>query len=114
LFLHFYWPLSPLETDFLSLFPPVYVTSFSHAAYNSYPEDGRQQVPPTYWEFSTKLHSVTSHEMVTFNPVLIMADSFLRRGKTESTAVNWPIVPTLDDRWWMWSSWCNENWQWMT
>jgi hypothetical protein len=25
--------------------------------------------------------------------------------------INWPIVPAPDDRWWMWSSRWNENWQ---
>jgi hypothetical protein len=29
-----------------------------------------------------------------------------------TSATNWPIVPTPDDRrWWIWSSRCNENWQ---
>jgi hypothetical protein len=23
----------------------------------------------------------------------------------------WPIVPAPDDRWWLWSSWWNEDWQ---
>jgi hypothetical protein len=26
-------------------------------------------------------------------------------------ATNWPIVPAPDDRWWVWSSQWNENWQ---
>jgi hypothetical protein len=28
-----------------------------------------------------------------------------------TSATNWPIVPAPDDRWWVWSSWWNENWQ---
>jgi hypothetical protein len=35
-------------------------------------------------------------------------------GETESTWYVrhcWPIVPAPDDRWWLWSSWWNENWQ---
>jgi hypothetical protein len=28
-----------------------------------------------------------------------------------TSATNCPIVPTPDDRWWVWSSWWNENWQ---
>jgi hypothetical protein len=40
--------------------------------------------------------------------------SFSGWDETEST---WyvghcgPIVPALDDRWWLWSSWWNEDWQ---
>jgi hypothetical protein len=28
-----------------------------------------------------------------------------------TSATNWPIVPAPDDRWWVWSSRWNENWQ---
>jgi hypothetical protein len=28
-----------------------------------------------------------------------------------TSAINWPIVLVPDDRWWVWSSWWNENWQ---
>jgi hypothetical protein len=28
-----------------------------------------------------------------------------------TSATNWPIVPAQDDRWWVWSSRWNENWQ---
>jgi hypothetical protein len=28
-----------------------------------------------------------------------------------TSATNWPIVPAPDDRWWIWSSRWNENWQ---
>jgi hypothetical protein len=28
-----------------------------------------------------------------------------------TSATNWPIVPPTNDRWWMWSSRWNENWQ---
>jgi hypothetical protein len=28
-----------------------------------------------------------------------------------TSATNWPVVPAPDDRWWMWSSRRNENWQ---
>jgi hypothetical protein len=28
-----------------------------------------------------------------------------------TSATNWPIVPALDDRWWVWISRWNENWQ---
>jgi hypothetical protein len=28
-----------------------------------------------------------------------------------TSAINWPIVPVPDDRWWVWSSRWNENWQ---
>jgi hypothetical protein len=28
-----------------------------------------------------------------------------------TSASNWPTVPASDDRWWVWSSWWNENWQ---
>jgi hypothetical protein len=28
-----------------------------------------------------------------------------------TSATNWPIVPAPDDRWWVWSSQWNENWQ---
>jgi hypothetical protein len=27
------------------------------------------------------------------------------------SVTNWPIVPALHDRWWVWSSWWNENGQ---
>jgi hypothetical protein len=40
--------------------------------------------------------------------------SFSGWGETESTwyvGHCWPIVPALDDRWWLWSSWWNEDWQ---
>jgi hypothetical protein len=40
--------------------------------------------------------------------------SFSGWGETESTwyvGHSWPIVPAPDDRWWLWSSWWNENWQ---
>jgi hypothetical protein len=38
----------------------------------------------------------------------------LEWGETESTwyvGHYWPIVPALDDTWWVWSSWWNKNWQ---
>jgi hypothetical protein len=28
-----------------------------------------------------------------------------------TSGANWPIVPAPEDKWWMWSSWWNENWQ---
>jgi hypothetical protein len=28
-----------------------------------------------------------------------------------TSTTNWPTVPAPDDRWWVWSSWWNENWQ---
>jgi hypothetical protein len=28
-----------------------------------------------------------------------------------ASATNWPIAPAPDDRWWVWSSRWNENWQ---
>jgi hypothetical protein len=28
-----------------------------------------------------------------------------------TSATNWPIAPAQDDRWWVWSSRWNENWQ---
>jgi hypothetical protein len=28
-----------------------------------------------------------------------------------TSATNWPIVPAPDDRWWVWNSRWNENWQ---
>jgi hypothetical protein len=28
-----------------------------------------------------------------------------------TSATNWPVVPAPDDRWWVWSSRWNENWQ---
>jgi hypothetical protein len=27
------------------------------------------------------------------------------------SATNWPIIPAMDNRWWVWSSQWNENWQ---
>jgi hypothetical protein len=35
-------------------------------------------------------------------------------GETESTwyvGHCWPTIPAPDDRWWLWSSWWNEDWQ---
>jgi hypothetical protein len=40
--------------------------------------------------------------------------SFSGWGETESTwyvGHCWPIVPAPDDRWWLWNSWWNEDWQ---
>jgi hypothetical protein len=40
--------------------------------------------------------------------------SFSGWGETESTwyvGHCWSTVPAPDDRWWLWSSWWNENWQ---
>jgi hypothetical protein len=40
--------------------------------------------------------------------------SFSGWGETESTwyvGHFWSIVPAPDDRWWLWSSWRNEDWQ---
>jgi hypothetical protein len=41
-------------------------------------------------------------------------NSFSGWGETESTwyvGHCWPILPAPDDRWWLWSSWWNEDWQ---
>jgi hypothetical protein len=35
----------------------------------------------------------------------------VRLSKLGTSATNWPIVPAPDDRRFMWSSRCNENWQ---
>jgi hypothetical protein len=40
--------------------------------------------------------------------------SFSGWGETEPTwyvGHCWPIVPAPDDRWWLWSSWWNEDWK---
>jgi hypothetical protein len=45
---------------------------------------------------------------------LVFFVSFFGWGETESTwyvGHCWPIVPAPDDRWWLWSSRWNENWQ---
>jgi hypothetical protein len=39
---------------------------------------------------------------------------FFGWGETESTwyvGHCWPIVPAPENRWWLWSSWWNEDWQ---
>jgi hypothetical protein len=36
---------------------------------------------------------------------------WVRLSQLGTSATNWPIVPALDDRWWVWSSRWNENWQ---
>jgi hypothetical protein len=35
----------------------------------------------------------------------------MRLSPLGTQATNWPIVPAPDDRWWLWSSRWNENWQ---
>jgi hypothetical protein len=35
----------------------------------------------------------------------------VRLGPLGTSATNWPIVPAPDDRWWVWSSRWNKNWQ---
>jgi hypothetical protein len=35
----------------------------------------------------------------------------MRLSPLGTSANIWPTVPALDDRWWVWSSRCNENWQ---
>jgi hypothetical protein len=35
----------------------------------------------------------------------------VRLSSLGTSATEWPIVPTPDDRWWLWSSRWNENWQ---
>jgi hypothetical protein len=35
----------------------------------------------------------------------------VRLSSLGTSATNWPIVPASDDRWWVWSSRWNENWQ---
>jgi hypothetical protein len=35
----------------------------------------------------------------------------VRLSPVGTSATNWPIVPAPDDRWWVWSSRWNENWQ---
>jgi hypothetical protein len=41
---------------------------------------------------------------------LIVSWGGVRLSPLGTLATNWPIVPALDDRWWMLSSWWNENW----
>jgi hypothetical protein len=35
----------------------------------------------------------------------------MRLSPLGTSAINWPIVPAPDNRWWVWSSRWNENWQ---
>jgi hypothetical protein len=51
-------------------------------------------------------------KLLEFNVVFFF--SFSGWGETESTwyvGHCWPIVPASNDRWWLWSSWRNEDWQ---
>jgi hypothetical protein len=35
----------------------------------------------------------------------------VRLSPVDTSATNWPMVPAPDDRWWVWSSRWNEDWQ---
>jgi hypothetical protein len=49
---------------------------------------------PTYWVF-----------------FFLVSWGWVRPSALGTSATTWPIVPAPDDRWWVWSSRCNENWQ---
>jgi hypothetical protein len=57
---------------------------------------------------------IANRDIATFGFTSITIVSFSGWGETEST---WyvshylAIVPAPDDRWWLWSSWWNEDWQ---
>jgi hypothetical protein len=42
---------------------------------------------------------------------LLLSWGGVRLSPLGTSATNWPIVPVPDDRWWVWSSLWNENWQ---
>jgi hypothetical protein len=42
---------------------------------------------------------------------IIVSWGGVRLSPLGTSATNWPIVPAPDDRWWVWSSRWNENWQ---
>jgi hypothetical protein len=43
--------------------------------------------------------------------VFLVCWGVVRLSPLGTSATVWPIVPAPDDRWWMWSSRWNENWQ---
>jgi hypothetical protein len=43
--------------------------------------------------------------------VFLVSCGGVRLSPLGTSATNWPILPALDDRWWVWSSRWNENWQ---
>jgi hypothetical protein len=59
-------------------------------------------------------HSLCNFRLQTLS--LLFPPSFLRcwggvwLSPLGTLATNWPIVPALNDRWWVWSSWWNKNW----
>jgi hypothetical protein len=45
-------------------------------------------------------------------PVTRIALLFTCGVRLRTAATIWPIIPTPDDRWWwLWSNWCNKDWQ---
>jgi hypothetical protein len=74
-----------------------------------------------YLTHTQKKHRQTFMPWIEFEPTIPV----LRRAKTvhvldrtaavidplSTSATNWPIVPSPDNRWWMWSSRWNDNWQ---
>jgi hypothetical protein len=63
----------------------------------------RPSLPANTYEASTAQYYVTEFTVLSFG--------FLGWDETGTSATNCPIVSAPDDRWWVWSSRWNENWQ---
>jgi hypothetical protein len=62
---------------------------------------------------SPKNHRLFPIVTIRFHSVLIFFNFLggVRLSPLRTSATNWRIVPAPDDKWWVWSSRWNENWQ---
>jgi hypothetical protein len=60
------------------------------------------------WKMVQILISPTWYVSVVF---LLVSWDWVRPSPLGTPATNWPILPAPDDRWWVWISRWNENWQ---
>jgi hypothetical protein len=65
--------------------------------------------------YNIKLHTLHTfyRQPLNFKPYIFSLVSCcrVRLSPLGTSATNWPIVPASDDRWWVWCSRWNENWQ---
>jgi hypothetical protein len=69
----------------------------------------------TKWTASTHSHHISWYAIPTltyvFSFIILVSWGGVRLSPLGTSATNWPIAPGPENRWWVWSSRWNENWQ---
>jgi hypothetical protein len=90
----------------LGCYPPR-----AHQITGQHSRKSAQKISSLYSILSTTIHFSLQGISHTSIVIFLVSFSGVRLSPLGTSANIWPIVPAPDDRWWVWSSRWNENWQ---